>query len=504
MINAMPLPREIYSIAQIKELERVAQDELNISPSTLMQCAGAAALTALQEYWPRALRIAIVCGQGNNGGDGYVLARLAHARGLDVDIWQVGDADKLKGAALEAAQACSQADIRVHDFADFNATHVDVIVDAILGVGAKGNVRDEVQMAIVAINSADLPVLSLDVPSGLDADTGNVLGVAVLADATVTFVGLKRGLMTHDGIDYCGNLTLDSLQVPTLIFDHVLSQIKRIGFNHYRSRFWPRMRNTHKGDFGYVLIVGGSPGYSGAVNIAAQAAARTGAGLVTVAYHEQGANVLDSRSPEIMAFDIKEADKLDDLLERASAVVLGPGLGTNEWSLDVLQKVLSAYKPTVLDADALNLVAQEAIDLSELPVVITPHPGEAARLLGCQASDIQKNRFDALEQLIEKLGVVTVLKGAGSLIGAPNTAMTYLCHAGNPGMASAGMGDLLSGIIGSLIAQGLSLEEAAKVGVSLHARAGDIVARDDGQRGMLAMDLIPAIRELINPEFEMQ
>lgn len=498
------LPTDIYSVAHIRELESIAIKEMDSSETALMQCAGAASFNVLLKFWPGAQSLSVVCGAGNNGGDGYVLAHLAFAHGLDVMIWQVGDPGKLSGAALKAAQACYQADIPMADFNSFDAGNADVIIDAVLGIGAKGAIRDDALKAIVAINSSGLPVLSLDVPTGLDADTGAILGdEAVFADVTVTFIGVKQGLLTHNGMDFCGHLVCDRLQIPLMIFDRVLPEIERISFDQYRSLFWPRMYNTHKGDFGYVLVIGGAPGYAGAVSIAAEAAARTGAGLVTVAYHEQTANILTARRPEIMAFDIsRDMAKLDELIDQAGVIVIGPGLGQSDWSYEVLSKTLASNKPKVLDADALNIIAEQNLSLENQDAIITPHPGEAARLLNITTQAVQEDRFSAVRNLYEKYQVITVLKGAGTLI-IDDSALAHLCSDGNPGMACAGMGDLLAGIMGGLIAQGMSTQDAAKIGVALHAKAGDLTAKAQGQRGMMALDLIPALRELINPMLDM-
>ena len=503
-MNLATLPTDIYSVAHIRELEAIAIKEMDTSETALMQCAGAASFNALLKFWPSTQSVAVVCGVGSNGGDGYVLAHLAFAHGLEVMIWQVGDPDKLSGAALKAAQACYQADIPMADFNGFDVSDVDVIIDAVLGIGAKGAIKDDALKAIISINSSGLPVLSLDVPTGLDADTGGVLGdEAVFADVTITFIGVKQGLLTHNGMDYSGHLICDHLQIPLMIFDRVLPEMERICFDQYRSLFWPRMYNTHKGDFGYVLVIGGAPGNSGAVSIAAEAAARTGAGLVTVAYHEQPANILNSRRPEIMAFEISDKtseniEQLDGLIDQAGVIVIGPGLGQLDWSRKVLSKVLASSKPKVIDADALNIIAEDNISLENQDAIITPHPGEAARLLNISTQAVQEDRFSAVRSLYEKYKVVTVLKGAGTLI-IDDSALAHLCNDGNPGMACAGMGDLLAGVMAGLIAQGMSTQDAAKIGVALHAKAGDLIAKAQGQRGMMALDLIPAIRELINP-----
>lgn len=291
-----------------------------------------------------------------------------------------------------------------------------------------------------------------------------------------------------------------------MIFDRVLPEMERVCFSHYKNLFWPRMYNTHKGDFGYVLVIGGAPGYSGAASIAAEGAARVGSGLVTVAYHEQAANLLNSRRAEIMAFEVsKYPEKLDELIDQASVIIAGPGLGQLDWSREVLNKVLASDKAKIIDADALNIIAEDNLvldaALENQEIIMTPHPGEAARLLNISTKEVQADRFGAIRKLHEKFKATIVLKGAGTLI-MDDSALMHLCSDGNPGMACAGMGDLLAGIMGGLIAQGMSAQDAAKIGVALHAKAGDLAAKTHGPRGMMALDLIPGIRKLINPELE--
>jgi hydroxyethylthiazole kinase-like uncharacterized protein yjeF len=494
--NTMNLPSAVFTTEQVHKLERLSQEKLHMTEEALMECAGAAALSYLQSCWPLAKRIAIVCGTGNNAGDGYVLARLAFTRDIEVTVWQVGDSAKLQGAAEKAAQSCYQADIPVRDFDEFTTNNADVLVDAVLGIGLKGKPRDAVALAIAGMNQVELPILSLDLPSGLDADTGDVPGEAIFADATITFIGLKQGMLTHAGVDHCGEISCDHLQIPTMIFDHVLPEIQRIAYEKYQPYFWRRRKDTHKGSFGHVLVVGGAPGYSGAVRITAEAAARTGAGLVSVAYHEQNADTLSARHPEIMAHAVDNATQLQVLVDQADVLVIGPGLGQSEWSKDLFECVMASDKPKLIDADGLNLLAKGESNLGE-NVILTPHPGEAARLLGVSTEVVQQDRFAAIKVIHDQYQSNCVLKGAGSII-MDHTAVMSICTDGNPGMASAGMGDLLSGIIAGLMAQHFSVDLALQAAVAIHAKSGDMAAREYGERGLLAMDLIPFIRQLVN------
>lgn len=270
--------------------------------------------------------------------------------------------------------------------------------------------------------------------------------------------------------------------------------VKKIELTAFAEYLQPRPRDAHKGDFGHVLIVGGDAGYSGAVRLAAEAALRTGAGLVSVATHAVHAAVLNSTCPEIMCHAVQKSADLVPLLQRASVVVLGPGLGRSAWGKELFQLVLMQQQPLVIDADGLNQLAE--VPQHNANWILTPHPGEAGRLLGVKTEQVQQDRLAAIGQLQQRYGGVVVLKGAGTLVLGPE-GKTSMCAAGNPGMATAGMGDVLSGVIGSLTAQHLPLEIAATLGVELHASAGDLAAKE-GERGMIASDLMPFLRRLMN------
>ncbi|MDX1606984.1 MAG: NAD(P)H-hydrate dehydratase, partial [Candidatus Competibacterales bacterium] len=322
-----------------------------------------------------------------------------------------------------------------------------------------------------------------------------VLGVAVRAALTISFIGLKRGLFTGQGPAQCGPVRFDDLGVPHTVHGALEPDARRYTGADRGRLLAPRPRTAHKGHFGHVLVIGGAAGFAGAARMAAEAAARTGAGLVSCAVGPGQAGLISAARPEIMAREVADAEALKPLLERATVLAVGPGLGTGDWSRSLLQAALDAGRPLVLDADALNLLAQTPQRREDW--VLTPHPGEAARLLGETTAAVQQDRFDAATRLTERYGGVVVLKGAGTLIATPDRPPA-LIDAGNPGMASGGMGDVLTGLIAGLLAQGLEPFAAARLGAWLHATAADRAA-GFGERGLLATDLLPELRSLLNP-----
>ncbi|MEX2488388.1 MAG: NAD(P)H-hydrate dehydratase, partial [Pseudomonadales bacterium] len=419
-----------------------------------------------------------------------------------VRVIMVGDPQQLGNDAAAAFEYCQSSGAMLENFEE-SGTEIDpeceLMVDALLGSGLKGEVRPRYRAAIQMINRADLPVLAVDIPSGLCADTGNELGHAVRASKTVTFIGLKRGLLTGQGPDLAGELVFSSLDVPDRIYTKVRAETVKLAWERNVASLPRRSRSAHKRHFGHVLIVGGDAGMGGAVSMAAEAALRTGAGLVSVATHPVHAGSLIVRRPELMVRGVKSPDELDPLLERASVVVLGPGLGRSQWSVGLFERIIGESLPLVIDADGLNMLAQSVSHRDNW--ILTPHPGEASRLL-TGASENGSNRFTAIQRLQETYGGVVLLKGAGTLIYGGDAqaagSTTRLCPYGNPGMSSAGMGDVLSGIIGGLVAQGLNLLDSAILGAVVHARAADDLAAREGERGMVATDLIPVVRRLLN------
>jgi NAD(P)H-hydrate epimerase len=490
------LPREIYSAAQVREVDRRAIAG-GIESYALMTRAASAALEVLRGRWPAARRLRVYCGAGNNGGDGYVLARLAVAAGLDVRVEALVAIERLKGDAATAARDCVRAGVPVAPFATGTKPDADVLVDGIFGTGLDRPAAGMFAAAIDAMNASGLPVLALDVPSGLDADTGWPLGTAVKAAVTVTFVGLKQGLFLGVARDHCGTVEFADLGVPADARRALAPPLERLRFDVLAQALPPRARTSHKGTHGRLLLLGGAPGMSGAIRLAAEAALRAGAGLVHVGTHPVSVGPVMAGRPEIMCRTVASAEEAGALLAMVDGVVVGPGLGQDEWGVTLWRAALGSGLPLVVDADALNLLAVAPVRRGQW--LLTPHPGEAGRLLGLGTADVQRSRAKAARTLAERFDAVTVLKGACTLVAAQADAPLAVCDRGNPGMAAPGMGDVLSGVLGALLVQTRDLALAAKAGVLLHALAGDTAAANGGERGTVAGDLLPEIRRWANP-----
>ena len=486
------LPNNLYTAAQTRELDRITIEEFEVSGTVLMERAGSVAFDVLKQQWPDIKHLCIVCGTGNNGGDGFVVARIAHEQGYQVDVQIVGDTNKIKGDALSAKQRLEGCGVDTKVYGNGKLPLADLVVDAIFGTGLNGEVSGDAVHAINAINQHGTPILSLDIPSGLLSDSGHVHSDVVIADVTISFIGLNQGLLTAQGPDCCGELIFDDLNIPSVVTLKVPASVTRL--NIPSSIFKKRNKNSHKGLFGHVLVIGGDIGMSGAARLASEAALRTGTGLVSVATRYAHAAIMNSTRPEIMSYPAERENEITVLIEKATVIAVGPGLGKSEWATTLFVAAINSDKPLIIDADALNLLAMEPLKRDNW--ILTPHPAEAARLLDISVKEVQADRFSAVQKIAEKYGGTAILKGNGSLI--YSEGVTYLCDKGNPGMASGGMGDVLTGIVSSLLAQGFSLTDAANIGVHLHASAGDAAAKGAGERGLLASDLMPAIRRLIN------
>jgi len=555
---------DFLTTKQISDIEQAAYRDERFSESVLMQNAGRACLRVALDVWPNLKKVAVFCGPGNNAGDGYVFASEAVSKGISVTVYSLIDPEKFSdnssSAAKQAYTTVKKNNVVVKHvtqknlpgiFAKFDA---DLIVDAIVGSGLSRPIEGLFREVFVAINQLDVPVLSVDVPSGVDANTGEVLGAAIMADVTVTMIAAKRGLVTGEVVDYVGELIVDQIGLPDDIItdrrggpdsegdepqelsvdaDQGVNKgeavVRAISLDACLEKWPSRLRSAHKGDCGHVLVIGGNDGMPGAVRIAAEAALRIGAGLVTVATKTVHVSAVVSGRPEIMCYGVDDVDAIDALLARATVVVIGPGLGVqlpteesgwlgpgwagsgqikSTWGARLMEKALCFEGPMLIDADGLNYLATvpsvwQSQDTSNW--VLTPHPGEAARLLSAKmhdnktitATDVNRDRFDAIEKLQSQYGGTIVLKGAGSLIRSLGDETTHVCLSGNPGMASGGMGDCLSGMIAGLMAQGLSCEQAAKLGVELHAQCGDLACIDKGEAGILALDLLPYLSRFL-------
>ena len=485
----------LYDTAALRTLEARATAALG-DDYVLMQRAGQAAWRFLLQHWPQAQRIVVACGPGNNGGDGYVLARHACESGRDVRVLRLSAHAPRSGLAQRACADYEAAGGCIDTFAG-DVPDCDLIVDALFGIGFSRAPDAETARLFAAIDHAGAEVFSLDAPSGVDVDRASAPGDAVHAVRTLQFIAQHAGLRTGVALDHAGELALATLDVDPQAFAGVAPTAELLQAERLRSVSRPRLRNAHKGQSGHVLCIGGDAGHGGAAMLCAEAALRAGAGLVSLATRQVHVPAMLARRAEVMAHAVESADALRPLLDAASVIALGPGLGQGEWGSALLDAALASGKPCVLDADALNQLAGES---RALPAdsVLTPHPGEAARLLGSSAAEVQADRFATVRSLCERNRCVVVLKGAGTLVAAPGKTVRVI-GAGNPGMAVGGMGDVLTGVIAALRAQGFDAFDAASFGALLHAAAGDVAARDGGERGLLPSDLFVALRRLVNP-----
>ena len=523
------ISNRLYTASAVRELDRRAIEDEGIPGIVLMKRAGREAFEALLARWPAPEKITVFCGGGNNGGDGYIIAGLAQQQLIPVEIIYLADEQKLSGDAHRAWAFANAAGVAMQCWQGYQSNTSEsstaalaggVIVDALLGTGISGEVRADYRAAITSINQSGLPVLAADIPSGLCSDTGAVRGIAVQAAMTVSFIGIKVGLLTGRGPALVGELKYRNLAVPDIVYEDTADKpmplaAQRLELETLLPAFPQRQRDAHKGRFGHVLVIGGDKGYGGAVAMAAEAALRIGAGLVSVATRPEHVPALLARRPELMVKGVISGQELETHLQGPTLIVIGPGLGRSPWSEQMLQKAIGSGLPMVVDADALNILSEGRVganarvdvgdDVSNW--VLTPHPGEAARLLACSNADIQADRLAACRDIAEKYSATVLLKGAGTLIadsamardkGSVDGRPLWLCPYGNPGMASGGMGDVLAGVIGGLLAQGLDASTATCLGACLHSVAADRAAEENGEKGLLASDLFTPLRHLVN------
>lgn len=496
----------LYTTEQVRQLDYIAINDFGIDGFDLMSRAAQACFDEICQRWPDLTSMQVFCGGGNNGGDGYRIAELAHEHNIKVSVQSLKEPTTLTGDALKAWQSCEESGVFIKHFdPDASVTPevtAEIIVDAMLGTGLSQKIRSPYTEAINQLNHSGKPVVAVDIPSGLCANTGQPLGVAVKAALTVTFIGLKQGLVTGEGADYCGDLIFAGLDVPEAIYRQVTPSCRQINKISLHGLIKPRRKSSHKGDHGHVLLVGGNHGMPGAVIMAAEAAIYSGAGRVTVATRESHVNTIVTRRPEIMAHGIHHETKhhtdLNKLLEGKNAVVIGPGLGQDDWACTLFSEALLSDCTIIIDADALNVLSEnpQLRQRRKFPIILTPHPGEAARLLRTSIHKVQKDRFASVKACCKKYDAITLLKGTGTLIGCGD--QVSLCNAGNPGMAVAGMGDVLSGVLGALVAQGIEPYKAVQLAAWLHASAADLLVTQQGEIGLLSTELLPVIRKLLN------
>ena len=490
---------KLYTAEQVRGIDYSAIHEFDIAGYDLMSRAGRAVVDVALTTYPDTRRWLIMCGPGNNGGDGYVVARLAVEAGIDVTVCSMIDPRELKGDAAQAYSDWQFSGGEVQTWPMPRNNAFDLALDALLGTGIDRKVGGEFEKAIEFLNRLDCPKLAIDIPSGLNADTGCPMGCAVYALRTVTFVGQKRGMYTSDGPDYCGVIHFDDLAIPadaakdqsaagTLLTSNILADV----IKH-------RLLNSHKGKFGHVLAVGGTRGMAGAIRLCGEAALRSGAGRVTLATDPVHAGMVNLGRPELMVRQVESKTDLEPMLENDFVVAVGPGLGTSDWSSSLLKACLDSDASLVVDADGLNLLASQSRQdpLRRKNWILTPHPAEAARLMACSVAEIQSDRVNSAIAIARKYAASVVLKGCGTVVADPSGKYA-ICPSGNPGMATAGSGDVLTGIIVALLGQGLSCYEAACCGVLAHALAGDHAAITLGEMGLIAGDISKALPAVWN------
>lgn len=493
--NPASIPHSVWPADDLRRAEKEAADSLGITLYELMLRAGEATFAVARRAYPQANHWLILCGHGNNGGDGYVVARLALAAGLTVTLLALESDKPLPEEATKAREAWLAAAGVIHA-ADISWPEgIELIIDGLLGTGLRAAPRDNIARLIAHANHHAAPIIALDIPSGLIAQTGTTPGEVINADHTVTFIALKPGLLTGKARDVVGTLHHNALGLEAWLSGQEVA-IVRFDASYLPQWLPPRRPTSHKGDHGRLVIIGGDHGTAGAIRMTGEAALRAGAGLVRVLTRSENIAPIVTARPELMVHELTP-QSLDDSLQWADIVVIGPGLGQSSWGKQALQKVENFRRPMLWDADALNLLAINPDKRHNR--ILTPHPGEAARLLNCSVAEIESDRLHSAQRLVKRYGGVAILKGAGTVV-ASESGMSGIVDVGNAGMASGGMGDVLSGIIGAFLGQKLTPYDAACAGCVAHGVAADLLADQYGTRGMLATDLFYTLRRVVNPE----
>ncbi len=503
---------KVVTAKEMHELDRRAEAEYGVSSLILMENAGAGAVREMERYFPDVdrSRVTVVCGKGNNGGDGLVVARHLANRGAHVHVLLLAKKNELKGdaainlaiaqkAGISLAEVVTAKDLQVHREALATS---DLIVDAILGTGLTGPVRGISAEAIHTLNKLRQPLIALDLPSGLGSDDGCVHEPCIRAQLTLTFALPKRSLLEYPAAQFAGEVRVVDIGIPRVLLTDPKLPVDLVEAEEVRAALPPRDPNAHKGTYGHVLILAGSPGKTGAAALTSLGALRVGAGLVTLALPEGLNDIMEAKLTEVMTVGLPETeertvafearDLLAELMEGKRVLALGPGLSTHpETARLVAALIQSAKIPLVIDADGVNALARqpEVLSKASVPVILTPHPGELSRLLMVPKEEVIEKRIPIAQKVTSTYNVHLVLKGARTLIAEPGGAVR-INPTGNPGMATGGVGDVLTGMIAGLLGQGLSPAVAAAAGVYLHGLAGDLACRALGPEAMIATDLL--------------
>ena len=504
---------------EMKDIDRRASSEFGIPSIILMENAGLRTLEVIEEILGETKNrmIVILAGKGNNGGDGLVIARHLINSGAVVETYLTGEVEELTQDSRINYEILLKMGARIFplssekdlDLLMLSLMNADLIVDALYGIGFKGSLNQFDSRLVKMVNWCRAPVVAVDIPSGVEADTGRVNGDAIKASHTVTFALPKIGLVLEPGKEYVGTLSVADISIPAVLLEDKTIKTNLISEAMLGALIKPRSANSHKGTYGHALLVGGSPGMVGAVMMSSQAALRTGAGLVTAAVPESLTAVVDSSLMEVMtaplaqtgqsAIALEALPAIENLLGTVSVCAVGPGMSRYPEAGAIIRHILErSGVPLVIDADGLNALENDVTVLKDrqVPIVLTPHPGEMARLTGKTIEEIQSHRLEIAQTFAEEWGVTLVLKGNKTIIANPSGEV-YINISGNPGMATAGSGDVLTGIITGLIAQGLKPQDAAFAGVYLHGLAGDLAAQIKGEPGLIAGDLISCIPEVL-------
>lgn len=512
---------KIVTAEQMRNIDRRAVREWGISGPVLMENAAAALLSEMERFFDGLtdVRVGIICGKGNNGGDGLALARLLRTRGVPVRVALLAPFGAASGEAKINLATLRKTDVDILPNASARTlsgviSWSEILVDAMLGVGLSAPLKGIYAQAVEMINASGKPVVAVDIPTGINADTGAVMGAAVMADLTVTMALLKRGLVLYPGALFAGTVRVVDIGIPSEVVEKEKITVSLLNRGYAWGIMRHRYPDTHKGDYGHLMVLAGSLGKAGAAVMAARGALRTGAGLVSVATPNSIVPIIQQQIFEAMC--IPSAESIDctlgigaegELLKAAetmSACAVGPGLSTHYETIQVMRNMVQRLTiPMIIDADGLNAIAGSLSILKKVkaPVVLTPHPGEMGRLLGKSSDDVQKDRIGTASDFAVKHNVTLVLKGAGTVVAGPDGEV-FINSTGNPGMATAGTGDVLTGMIGSLLAQDYPAIQAACLGVYLHGLAGDLAAQEKGEMGMIAGDLIEKIPEAIKETME--
>lgn len=509
-----PQAYKVATAEQMREFDRRAAEEFGVPSLDLMENAGRYVFEAVRDMLGsvKGKRVTVIAGRGNNGGDGFVAARYLCDAGADVAVYLIGNPADIKGDAKTNLDALTKVNLHVEPIqsaADIQNSLAcsDAIVDAIFGTGLKGEIEGLPADVINAINASGRPVVAVDIPSGLDANTGLIWGVCVKADCTVTFALPKLGLLMYPGASYVGKLVVVDIGIPPQLYEEV--NIELPDEKYIAVRLPKRPSDAHKGTFGTAVVIAGSVGLTGAAAMAAEAALRSGAGLSILGIPVSLQELMAAKLTEVMTRGLPETESRSfsaktlkpalELCEKATAVVLGCGIGTHPETIEFVRGLIkSIRKPMIIDADGLNCLACDTsiLEGNHGEIIITPHPGEMSRLLGTTTEEIQSNRLDAARKTASRFNCITVLKGARTLIAEPS-GRVFINPTGNVGMATGGTGDVLAGTIGGLLAQGLSTLDAAVCGTFIHGKAGDIAALNIGMAGMIAGDVLRALPEAL-------